>query len=84
MTGRGVTQGRPLSSRIFNLLVDAVIREWLQSQLGAEMANSGICDQIRTLLAAFYTDNGLVRSQDPVFFHRRYFICTVEDSGIEL
>ncbi len=27
--GRGVTQGGPLSAKLFNLLVDAVAREWL-------------------------------------------------------
>jgi hypothetical protein len=26
--GRGVTQGRPLSAKLFNILVDAVVREW--------------------------------------------------------
>jgi hypothetical protein len=26
--GHGVTQGRPLSAKLFNILVDAVIREW--------------------------------------------------------
>ena len=27
--GRGVTQGYPLSSTIFNVVVDAVVRQWL-------------------------------------------------------
>ena len=27
--GRGVTQGGPLSAKLFNILVDAVAREWL-------------------------------------------------------
>ena len=53
LAGRGVTQGGPLSPRIFNLMVDAVMREWLRSQLGAEVANSVIGDQIRTLIVAF-------------------------------
>ena len=48
-------------------MVDEVICEWLRSQLGAEVDNSGIGDQIRVLLAVFYADNGLVQSQDPVF-----------------
>jgi hypothetical protein len=26
--GRGVTQGGPLSAKLFNILVDAVVREW--------------------------------------------------------
>jgi hypothetical protein len=28
--GRGVTQGRPLSAKLFNILVDAVVWEWIQ------------------------------------------------------
>ncbi len=28
--GRGVTQGGPMSAKLFNLLVDAVAREWLR------------------------------------------------------
>ena len=62
-----MTQGGPLSPRILNLMVDAVIREWLRSQLGAEVANLGISDQIRVLLATSYADDGLIQSRDPVF-----------------
>ena len=67
MAGWGVIQGGPLSPRIFNLMVDAVIREGLRSQLGAEVAHSGIGNQIRTLLTALYVDNGLVQLRNPVF-----------------
>ena len=28
--GCGVTQGGPMSARLFNILVDAVIREWMR------------------------------------------------------
>jgi len=28
--GRGVTQGDPLSAKLFNMLVDAVAHEWLR------------------------------------------------------
>ncbi len=35
--GRGVTQGRPLSVKLFNILVDAAVREWIQQfQEGGE------------------------------------------------
>jgi hypothetical protein len=27
-TGRGVTQGGPLLAKLFNIMVDAVVREW--------------------------------------------------------
>jgi hypothetical protein len=26
----GVTQGGPLSAKLFNIMVDAVVREWMQ------------------------------------------------------
>ncbi|KAL7541335.1 hypothetical protein ACHAWF_006905 [Thalassiosira exigua] len=32
--GRGVTQGRPLLPKLFNILVDAIVREWLQVLFG--------------------------------------------------
>ena len=35
---RGVTQGGPLSSLIFNVCVDCVVREWLQQVLGDDVA----------------------------------------------
>ena len=53
-------------------MVDAVIREWLRSQLGAEVAHLGLGNQIRTLLAVFYADNGLVQSRDPVFLQEAF------------
>ena len=28
--GRGVTQGGPLSAKLFNIVVDAVVREWMK------------------------------------------------------
>ncbi len=28
--GRGVTQGGPLSAKLFNILVDTVVQEWIQ------------------------------------------------------
>ena len=31
--GRGVTQGGPLSAKLFNILVDAVAQEWLAQLL---------------------------------------------------
>ena len=56
-----------MSPRIFNLMVDAVIREWLRQVLGERVAADGIGVQIRLLLAAFYADDGLVQSRDPEF-----------------
>jgi hypothetical protein len=42
---RGVTtQGGPLSSLMFNVCVDAVIREWLHQTLGEEAVHDGLGD----------------------------------------
>ena len=38
---RGVTQGGPFSPRMFNVMVDAVVREWMRQMLGPEAAASG-------------------------------------------
>jgi len=38
---RGVTQGSPFSPRMFNVMVDAVVREWMRQMLGPEAAASG-------------------------------------------
>jgi hypothetical protein len=39
---RGVTQGGPLSSLIFDVVVDAVVREWLHWTLDGEAARDGL------------------------------------------
>ena len=39
---RGVTHGRPLSSLMFNVCVDAVVREWLCQTLDKDAAQDGI------------------------------------------
>ena len=54
---RGVTQGGPLSARLFNILVDAVVREWfclLKTQVDYEAAE--LDKLIATLFAIFYVD----------------------------
>ena len=43
---RGVTQGGPLSSLMFNVCVEAVIREWLHRTLGEDAARDGIGDRM--------------------------------------
>ena len=43
------------------------MREWLRQILGDEVAKSGLGGEIRQFLAAFYSDDGLIQSRDPVF-----------------
>ena len=62
---RGVTQGGLISSLMFNVCVDAVVREWLHQTLGEEAAHNGLGDQVAEILVAFYIDDGLIASRDP-------------------
>ena len=62
---RGVTQGGPLSPRIFDTMVDAIVREWLRRTIGDGAMAAGIGEEIRSFLAAFYADDGLIQSRDP-------------------
>ena len=72
-----MTQGGPLSPTIFNLMVDAVIREWLRQVVSAESARDRITNaDIRRLLACFYADDGLVLSGDPEMLQRAFDILT--------
>jgi hypothetical protein len=64
---RGVTQGGLLSSLIFNVCVDAVVRAWLHQMLGEEAARDGLGDRVAEILVAFYVDDGLIASRDPVW-----------------
>ncbi len=62
----GVTQGGPLSSLKFNVCVDAVIREWLRRLLSKGAARGDFGEASREIVA-FFVDNGLVGSRDPVW-----------------
>ena len=59
---RGVTQGGPLSPTIFNLMVDAIVREWVR--VLQEVHGMGLED-VRRLMACFYADDGLIVARDP-------------------
>ncbi len=70
--GRGVTQGGLLSSLVFNVCVDAVVREWLHQTRGEEAARNGLGDHVAEILVAFYVDDGLIASQDPVWLQESF------------
>jgi len=60
---RGVTQGGPVSPKIFNIMVDAMVREWIRQLVGDEAASTGLKDAIKLLLAIFYADDGYIASR---------------------
>ena len=60
---RGVTQGGPVSPKIFNIMVDAIVREWISQLVGDEAVSTGLKDAIKILLAIFYADDGYIASR---------------------
>ena len=68
--GRGVTQGRPLSPKLFNILVDAIVREWMMQLFGDTALEAIPPDQSRLLLAVFYADDAYLASRDPAQLQR--------------
>ena len=60
---RGVTQGDPVLPKIFNIMVDAIVREWIRQLVGNEAASEGLKGAIRLLLAIFYADDGYIASR---------------------
>ena len=48
-----------MSPRIFNIMVDAVVREWLRSMFG-EDANINDREQVASFVALFYADDGIL------------------------
>jgi hypothetical protein len=71
---RGITQGGPLSSLMFNVCVNAVVREWLYQTLDEDIARDGIDDQVAKILVAFYVEDGLIASRDPVWLQELFDI----------
>ena len=69
---QGVTQGDPLSPTIFNVVVDAVVRHWLQlaTQEAGRRGERGI--EGRHQAALFYADDGMIASSDPTGRGRRW------------
>jgi hypothetical protein len=51
---RGVTQGGPLSSLMFNVCVDCVIREWLHQVMGDNVAWEGVGDAVHDQCITFF------------------------------
>ena len=57
---RGVIQGDPLSPTIFNLMLDAIVREWIFQM---EAAGFDTADT-RVITVIFYADDNLIAARD--------------------
>jgi hypothetical protein len=80
---RGVTQGGPLSSIMFNVCVDAVIREWLCRMINEDAA-SGVFSEACREIVAFFVDNGLVGSRDAIWLQSAMEVLVTLFEGIGL
>jgi hypothetical protein len=66
--GRGVTQGGPLSAKLFNIVVNAVVWEWMRLMRATiDDADGNLAEHIAGLFAVFYVDNGYIASRDAEF-----------------
>ncbi len=66
--GRGVTQSGPLSAKLFNILVDAVMREWFwQLQESGEYMDDELFKMMASFFAIFYVDDSYLASWDAGF-----------------
>ena len=62
---RGVTQGDPLFSTIFNVVVDRVVRHWVTEVIADAEERGELGKEGRHQAALFYTDDVMVASYDP-------------------
>ena len=62
---RGMTQGDPLSPTIFNVVVDAVVRNWVAVVVAGAEEQGKHGKESRHQASLFYADNGMVASSDP-------------------
>jgi len=69
--GRDVTQGGPLSTKLFNIMVDAVAHEWFRElREGGDYEEWELDELMSTFFAIFYVDNSYLASRDAEFLQR--------------
>jgi hypothetical protein len=65
---RGVTQSGPLSAKLFNILEDAVVREWIwQLRQGGKYKEEELSELMATFFTIFYVDDMYLASRDAGF-----------------
>jgi hypothetical protein len=64
---RGVAQGDTVSPTIFNIVVDAIIRHWLNLILDDGSEVIGFCQTVREQLVLFYADDRLLASRNQLW-----------------
>ncbi len=81
----GITQGGPLSSIMFNVCVDAMIREWLRRTINEDAASRVFSEACREIVA-FFVDDELVGSRDPIWLQStmEVLVTLFEDIGLRM
>jgi hypothetical protein len=68
MASRGVTQGGPLFAKLFNILVDAVVHEWVWLlEEDGDYKEGNLAALTSTFFAIFYVNNAYLTSWDVGF-----------------
>ncbi len=66
--GHGVTQGGPLFAKLFNVMVDAVVKEWFQIlREESDLEGEELDKMMDALFAIFYVEDAYIVARDPVF-----------------
>jgi hypothetical protein len=72
--GQGITQGGPLSGLMFNVCVNAVVREWLRKVLGDDAAQKGLGEAALDHAVGFFVDDRLVMARCPEWLQSSFTI----------
>ena len=73
-------------AKLFNILVDAVVREWLRLlREELDMEEEEMDGMMETLFAIFYVDDAYIASRDPVFLQQAIdgLVSAFERVGLE-
>ena len=62
-----VTQGNPLSPTLYNIIVDAVVRETIQEICGPQEDQHGFWWSMGEHKVCFYTDDGRITGRDTIW-----------------
>jgi hypothetical protein len=72
--GRGITQGGPLCGLMFNVCVNAIVKEWLWQVLGDNAAQGRLEEAVRDYTVVFFVDNRLVMARCPEWLQSSFTI----------
>jgi hypothetical protein len=66
--GRGVTQGGALLAKLFNIVVNAVVRKWMRLMRETlDNSEGNLAARVKALFAIFYVDDGYIALRDAEF-----------------